>query len=293
MTHTVTRFAPSPTGFLHLGHAYAAIVAYDTAQRNGGRFLLRLEDIDSGRCKREFEKQILADLAWLGLTWDKPVRRQSDHLASYRAALDTLREKGLVYPCFCTRTEINQEIARMGVAPHGPDGPNYPGTCRALPLPERGRLLASGASHAWRLDTGQALQTGGHNALTFHEQGCGPNGETGFITADPARTGDIVLGRKDFGVSYHLAVTMDDHLAGVTLVTRGADLFGATHVQRLLQALLGLDTPRYAHHKLICDDTGRRLAKRDKDKTLKSLRESGAGPQDIRAMLGLTSPANH
>lgn len=293
MNTPVTRFAPSPTGFLHLGHAFAALKAHDKARQKGGRFHLRLEDIDKGRCRPEFEEQILEDLAWLGLTWEEPVRRQSDHLPSYRAGLDALREKGLLYPCFCTRKEIMQEVARMGSAPHGPDGPLYPGTCRALPSSERHRLLASGANHAWRLDIGKALHAVDQTALNFHEEGQGPRGEAGPIAVNPTLFGDIVLGRKDYGVSYHLAVTLDDHMAGITLVTRGEDLFPATHVQRLLQALLGLDTPHYAHHKLICDDSGRRLAKRDKDMTLKSLAESGATPDDIREMLGLTNPASH
>ncbi len=292
MKPTVTPFAPSPTGFLHLGHAYAAIIAHDLARRQGGRFLLRLEDIDKGRCRPEFENQILEDLAWLGLSWDGPVLRQSDRLEAYRAALDKLRAWGLLYPCFCTRKEIITEIARMGSAPHGPDGALYPGACRALPSSRREALLASGAAPAWRLDIGKALSAVNDGNLAFHEEGRGPHGETGLTPVNASLFGDIVLGRKDYGVSYHLAVTLDDHMTGVTLVTRGEDLLPAAHVQRLLQALLGLQTPRYAHHKLICDDSGRRLAKRDKDKTLKSMRRGGATPDDIRKILEVTNPAS-
>ena len=287
----VTRFAPSPTGLLHLGHAYAALVAHDTARQHGGRFILRLEDIDKGRCRQEFETHILDDLTWLGLKWEEPVHRQSDHMASYHARLDTLRRKELIYPCFCTRKEIVQEVKRMGSAPHGPDGPLYPGTCRTLSDSACQKMIASGAVPAWRLNIGKALHAIDHKTLTFHEQGKGPTSESGVITANASLFGDIILGRKDTGVSYHLAVTLDDHKEGITLVTRGEDLFAATHVQRLLQELLQLEIPLYAHHKLIYGADGRRLAKRDKDMTLKELKKSGSTPDDIREMLGLTNPA--
>ncbi len=286
-----TRFAPSPTGLLHIGHAYAAILAHDMARKTGGRFLVRIEDIDAGRCRPEYEKQILDDLRWLGLAWDGPVRRQSEHLALYREALDALTRRGLTYPCFCTRKDIAAEVARLASAPHGAEGPLYPGTCRRLDEKGRARRLAE-ATPAWRLDSARAHAQAARKgaALTFVETGCGPGGESGLITTDPGLLGDIVLGRKDYGVSYHLAVTLDDHAQGVTRVTRGEDLFPSTHVQRLLQALLDLETPRYFHHRLIRDENGRRLAKRDRDRTLVHLRDEGATPHDIRALVGLTNP---
>ena len=282
----VTRFAPSPTGLLHLGTAYSAIVAHDRARDAGGRFILRIEDIDQGRCRPEFEQQILDDLEWLGLTWDEPVRRQSDHMDEYRTELARLTERGLTFPCFCTRKEIEREVAAMPSAPQGPEGPIYPGTCRKLGEADIEARLDAGHSPAIRLaiDKAVAQLT---SSLTFEEHGQGPDGETGPIDVDPRLFGDVVLGRKDVGVSYHLAVTLDDHLQGVTLVTRGEDLFPATHIQRVLQDLLNLAVPAYVHHKLIVDETGRRLAKRDKDMTLVALRDAGATPQDVRAMVGL------
>ena len=286
----VTRFAPSPTGFLHLGHAYAALTAYDTAQRHSGRFLLRIEDIDVSRCRPEFEQAIYADLEWLGVRWEKPVRRQSDHFGDYAVALERLRAMDLLYPCFCTRKEIASEIARAGIAPQaselGPDGPRYPGTCRALPDDIRARRLADGAPYALRLDTGKAIRFVAHD-LTFEERGRGPNGETGIQTARPQDLGDIVLARKGLPASYHLAVVVDDALQGVTLVTRGEDLFPATHIQRLLQTLLKLPEPAYAHHRLILDSAGRKFSKRDSAVTLASLRQAGATPASIRDMIGL------
>ena len=273
-----TRFAPSPTGWLHLGHAFAALFA--AQQADGGRFLIRLEDIDATRARPEYEEAIFEDLAWLGLSWEKPVRRQSDHFEDYRAALSQLEAKELLYPCFCTRREIQDEIARAGNAPQGPDGPLYPGTCRHLDADERQQRLASGAAYALRLDVAKALELL-DAPLTFTELSCGE------MTADPAIFGDVVLARKDTPASYHLAVVVDDALQGITLVTRGEDLLPATHLHRLLQHLLGLPVPRWHHHRLITDETGKRLAKRDDARSLRSLRESGWTPQRVREVIGL------
>jgi len=283
-----TRFAPSPTGYLHLGTAYSALVAERQARDNKGTFLLRIEDIDDGRCRAEFEGQMLDDLGWLGLTWEEPVRRQSEHLDLYRSHLTALIDQGLAYRCFCTRKEIADEVANMPSAPHGPEGALYPGTCKRLSEDAVAAKIALGKPFAWRLDCTAAM-TRLTQPLTFTECGRGPGGETGIQVADPAAFGDIVLGRKDVGVSYHLAVTVDDALQGVTLVTRGEDLFAATSIQRLLQKLLGLDTPDYFHHRLILHESGRRLAKRDQDVTLKALREAGVTPDEIRQRLGLTN----
>jgi glutamyl-Q tRNA(Asp) synthetase len=280
MTNTpaVTRFAPSPTGLLHLGHAYAALFAWRVAREAGGRFLLRIEDIDPGRCRPEHDAAILEDLAWLGLDWDGPVRRQSEHLADYTGALDRLRGMGLVYPCFCTRTDIAREIAAAGHAPHGPDGPLYPGLCRGLGADERAARIAAGEAHAWRLDVAAAAAEAGPLHWTDRSHGT--------IAADPESLGDVVLARKDVATSYHLAVTVDDALQGVTLVTRGEDLFHATHVHRLLQALLDLPVPEWQHHPLLTGPEGRRFAKRDRALTLRALREAGHTPAEVRAMAG-------
>lgn len=283
----ITRFAPSPTGELHLGHAWAALFAHRAASESGGRFLVRMENLDQARCEARYETAILADLAWLGLAWDGPVRRQSDCMSTYHAALDALTARGAVYPCFCTRGDIAREIDAMGAAPQGPDGPLYPGTCRRLSPAERESRLAGGTPHALRLDVAAAMATLGAPQLSFRESGCGPSGEAGQIAVQPALLGDIVLGRKDTGVSYHLAVVVDDADQGISLVTRGDDLFASTHVQRLLQQLLGLPEPRYRHHPLIRDADGRRLAKRDRDQTLAALRTAGVTPGDIRRNLGL------
>jgi len=283
----ITRFAPSPTGELHLGHAWAALFAHRAASESGGRFLVRMENLDQARCEARYETAILADLAWLGLAWDGPVRRQSDCMSTYHAALDALTTRGAVYPCFCTRGDIAREIDAMGAAPQGPDGPLYPGTCRRLSPAERESRLAGGTAHALRLDVAAAMATLGAPQLSFRESGCGPSGEAGQIAVQPALLGDIVLGRKDTGVSYHLAVVVDDADQGISLVTRGDDLFASTHVQRLLQQLLGLPEPRYRHHALIRDAHGRRLAKRDRDQTLAALRTAGVTPGDIRRNLGL------
>ncbi len=280
----VTRFAPSPTGLLHLGSAYSALFAARAAREAGGRFLLRIEDIDRTRCRPEFTAALFEDLAWLGLRWEEPVRVQSEHFDDYRAALARLDAMGLVYPCFCTRSEILAEIAAAGGAPHpadphGADGPLYPGTCRRLSAGERAARLARGDDHAFRLDTAKAAARAG--PLAWHDRARGPQ------TARPELLGDVVLARKDTPTSYHLAVTLDDHLQGVTLVTRGEDLFAATHIHRLLQALLGLAVPGYHHHKLLTGPDGRRFAKRDRALTLRALRESGRTPAEVRAMTGI------
>lgn len=285
MDRHVTRFAPSPTGPLHLGHALAAFTAHELARASGGRFLLRFEDIDGSRCRPQFEAAILADLAWLGLQWDGPVLRQSERMDHYRSRLDELRGRGLLYPCFCTRSDIAAEIARMASAPQGPEGALYPGTCRVLSAAEREERMAAGESYAWRLDVAAAVAALGGQKLGFEERGRGPAGERGVIAVEPALYGDVVLGRKDLGVSYHLAVVLDDHAQGVTLVSRGEDLFAAAHVQRLLQALFGLPAPLYHHHRLVCDESGRRLAKRDRDHALGALRAAGVTAADLRRML--------
>lgn len=270
----VTRFAPSPTGLLHRGHAFSALTAHDTARAAGGRFLLRMEDIDIRRCRPSFEAAILDDLAWLGLVWDGPVRRQSDHLDVYRAALARLRADGLVYRCFRTRTEVLDEIGR---APHGP-APVFVGA--PLPATVEARLLAEDRPHAWRLSlSAAAMRLGGLQGLTFVDE------DAGVISARPDLAGDVVLARKELGVAYHLAVVVDDALQGVTHVIRGADLFEATHVQRLLQALLDLPTPRYRHHPLLLRPDGKRFAKRDQGETLRDLRERGVPPGDLVAAL--------
>ncbi|MCG8696150.1 MAG: tRNA glutamyl-Q(34) synthetase GluQRS [Minwuiales bacterium] len=276
----VTRFAPSPTGALHLGHAYSAFVAFDAAQAAGGRFLLRIEDIDTTRCRPEFEAAILEDLAWLGLTWEQPVRRQSDHFDDYRAALDRLAERDLLYPCFCTRKEIQAATAGKPAAPQGPDGPVYPGTCRGMAAAERDRRIAADEPFALRLDADRAARAVGR-PLTWTDA------EAGEQTCNPAGHGDVVLARKDVPTSYHLSVTVDDALQGVTHVIRGTDLFHATQVHRLLQALLGLPTPAYRHHPLLLDDSGVRLAKRHGSKTLADLRGEGLTPDDVRRRAGL------
>ncbi|HEV2562141.1 MAG TPA: tRNA glutamyl-Q(34) synthetase GluQRS [Rhizomicrobium sp.] len=269
----VTRFAPSPTGLLHLGHAFAAI----TAAEAGERFLLRIEDIDIARCKPEFEAAIYGDLAWLGLDWEQPVLRQSARFEAYRAALDALHAQDLLYPCFCTRKEIAEEIARATGAPHGPEGPLYPGTCRKLSDDVRKARIAAGDSYALRLDVHAAAERAGK--LMFEEK------DRGAIEVDPLLFGDVVLARKEIPASYHLAVVVDDAFQGVTLVTRGNDLFAATHVQRLLQNLLRLPAPAYAHHRLILDEHGKKFSKRDSAVTLRSLRESGVTPEEIRERL--------
>lgn len=279
----ITRFAPSPTGYLHLGHAAAALIAAEAAGQ-GGRVLLRIEDIDPQRCRPAYDAALREDLAWLGFAWDGPVRVQSQHLADYRAVLDRLAGEGLLYPCFCTRADIAREVAAAAHAPHGPDGaPRYPGTCRVRSAAERADRIAAGAPHAWRLDMQAALHRTG--PLTWHEVGVGPQ------ACDAAAFGDVVLGRRDVPGSYHLSVTHDDALQGVTLVTRGEDLRAATAVQRVLQALLAWPTPQYRHHRLLTDETGRRLAKRDAAQTLRMLRAAGLTPAEVRLRaLSASSP---
>lgn len=275
----VTRFAPSPTGYLHLGHAHSALDAWRRAAESGGRFILRLEDIDSGRSKPEFEEAIYEDLAWLGLAWELPVRRQSDHMDDYAAALARLESAGMIYPCFCTRGDIKAEIERMGGAPHpGEGGAIYPGTCRLLTDEQRAERLAAGTEHALRLDMERAINKVG--ALRWHDEG------RGDMAVDAGRHGDVVLARKDIPSSYHLAVTIDDDLQGITLVTRGDDLVSFTDIHRVLQALLGLNVPLYHHHKLLTDNEGRRLAKRDQSITLRAFRAAGRSAEEVRAMAG-------
>ena len=279
-TAEVTRFAPSPTGHLHLGHAYSALKAY-RARGPGGSFLLRIEDIDPGRCRDEFVESIREDLRWLGLGWEEPVRRQSEHMDDYRRATAALERRDLVYPCFCTRSDIRLEIERSGQAPHGPEGPIYPGLCRGLPAAERAAALAAGRPCAMRLDVVRAAAAAG--PLAWRDL------ERGDVAARPERFGDVVLARKDVPTSYHLSVVVDDHLQGVTLVTRGADLAPLTDVHRLLQALLGYEPPEYRHHRLIAGPDGRRFAKRDRAMTIRSLRMSGHSPSDVVAMTGIES----
>jgi glutamyl-Q tRNA(Asp) synthetase len=274
-----TRFAPSPTGFLHLGHAHSALFGWRLAREAGGRFLLRIEDIDPGRCRPEFAEALQEDLAWLGLDWDGEVRVQSRHLPEYGQALDRLAAWGLLYPCFCTRAEIAREVAAAASAPHGPDGPLYPGTCRRLTPEQRAERIARGEPHALRLDMARALALV-PPGLSFCERG------RGRLACDPARFGDAVLARKDAPCSYHLCVTYDDALQGVTLVTRGEDLLPATDLHRLLQSLMSWPEPDYAHHPLLTDTSGRRLAKRDRAATLRDLRASGSSAAELRARAG-------
>ncbi|MFZ5782148.1 MAG: tRNA glutamyl-Q(34) synthetase GluQRS [Pseudomonadota bacterium] len=273
--NVVTRFAPSPTGELHLGSAYSAWTGWHRAREAGGTFLVRIEDIDIRRCRREFETAILDDLRWLGFHWDGPVRRQSEHFADYGRALDRLDARGLVYPCFCSRADIEREIAASGHAPHGPDGPLYPGTCRRLTVQERHDRMAAGQEHCMRLDAGRAAAQAG--PYRFFDE------TLGWIEGQPLLMGDFVIARKDTPTSYHLSVTVDDHLQGITLVTRGVDVLPSTHVHGLLQKLLGYETPLYAHHRLLTDAAGRRFAKRDRDMTIRALRESGMAPDAVVA----------
>jgi glutamyl-Q tRNA(Asp) synthetase len=277
----VTRFAPSPSGLLHLGHAFSALTAWRAAQDAGGRFLLRIEDIDQGRSRPAFEAAICEDLAWLGVTWERPVRRQSEHLESYRAALSGLRDRGLLYRCSLTRRE---RLADIGRAPHGPVPAHHGGP---LAPSQEARCLADGLPFAWRLSVDAARAAlNDFSTLDFFEEGAGPQGEHGLIVAEPGRLGDVILGRKDGAVAYHLAVVLDDALQGVTHLIRGADLFEAAHIQRLLQALLDLPTPTYRHHRLVLDADGRRLSKRDGGSTLAGLRTGGTTPAEVWATFG-------
>ncbi|HET6182335.1 MAG TPA: tRNA glutamyl-Q(34) synthetase GluQRS [Acetobacteraceae bacterium] len=288
MSTTVTRFAPSSTGYLHLGHVRAALFAWSRARAAGGRFLLRIEDIDPARCRPGYATAICEDLRWLGLEWDGPVRVQSAHLAEYWAVLEGLRARGLVYPCFCSRAEIAREIAASAAAPHGPDGaPLYPGTCRALSETERAARIAAGAPYALRLDMGRATAAAGQK-LSYVEEG------EGRIACVPDRFGDVVLGRRDVPASYHVCVTHDDAVQGVTLVTRGEDLRAATDLHRLLQVLMGWPEPAYAHHPMLTDAEGRRLSKRDGALAVRALRAAGCSAAEVRRLAAAdASPAGN
>lgn len=270
----LTRFAPSPTGLLHLGHAYAALRAWEEARSAGGTMLLRLEDIDGTRCREHYEAAIFEDLAWLGLTWPQPVWRQSERMAFYKAALHRLEALRVIYPCFCTRRELSEIDA-----PQGPDGPLYPGTCRGLSPQERTDRLATAAHFSLRLDTTKAARLAGSLKWTDLDRGVQP--------CSPALLGDVVLARKDIATSYHLAVTVDDAAQQITVVTRGDDLFASTHIHRLLQALLGLPVPVWRHHRLVCDENGRRLAKRDDARSIRAYRQAGLSPSEVLRLAGL------
>jgi glutamyl-Q tRNA(Asp) synthetase len=286
----VFRFAPSPNGYLHLGHAFSALLNFDLAREAGGRFLLRIEDIDPARCRSEYEDAIYEDLAWLGIRWDKKVRRQSEHLDDYRKAIDQLSTGGLIYPSFESRAEIARLVAQReadGPWPRDPDGaPLYPGQARELSERERARLIEGGAPYALRLDMAKAIARAG--PLSWSERGeGGDGGEGGQVAATPEAWGDVILARKETPTSYHLSVVVDDALRGVTDVVRGSDLFHATSVHRLLQQLLGLPQPAYRHHRLIRDAAGQKLSKSTQSTGLRELRSQGATPADIRRLLGL------
>lgn len=291
MTQPVFRFAPSPNGQLHLGHAYSALLNASMANDSDGRFLLRMEDIDTARCTPQLEQGIYDDLHWLGLKWEQPVRRQSEHFGEYRNALTKLADKGLVYPAFLSRTEVREQIGEAHANgedwPSDPDGtPLYPQSERELSEKEQTKRIVSGAPYAWRLNMEKALVAAGAT-LFWNESGIGPNGETGRLAADPTLWGDVVIARKDTPTSYHLSVVIDDALQGITHIVRGRDLFHATSVHRLLQKLLDLPEPLYHHHDLVLGDDGLKLSKSRKDTALASLREQGFTPDDIRARLSL------
>ena len=289
MPPPVFRFAPSPNGYLHLGHAFSALLNFDLAQRTDGRFLLRIEDIDTTRCKPEFEAAIYEDLAWLGIAWELPVRRQSEHLAEYRKAIEKLSAQGLLYPSFESRAEIAELVSQREMNarwPHDPDGaPLYPGAAKLLSPDERARLLESGAPYALRLDIALACARAGE--LTWIEHGEGPDGETGTVAARPQAWGDVILARKETPTSYHLSVVLDDSLQGVTEVVRGQDLFWSSSVHRLLQRLLGLPQPAYRHHRLVLDGAGQKLSKSTEATGLRELRAGGSTPADIRRLVDL------
>jgi glutamyl-Q tRNA(Asp) synthetase len=289
MSAPVFRFAPSPNGYLHVGHALSALINFDMARAVGGRLLLRIEDIDRTRCRPEYEAAIHEDLAWLGIAWEEPVRRQSEHFDDYRVALAQLEAQGLVYASFESRAEIAALVAEReakGPWPRDPDGaPLYPGSATTLSTAERQRRMEAGGAYALRLDMAAALKRTG--ALDWTETGAGPGGESGTVTAAPAAWGDIVLARKETPTSYHLSVVVDDALQGVSQVVRGQDLFWSTSVHRLLQALLGLPAPTYYHHRLVLDADGRKLSKSTQATALRMLHQGGATPADIRKMVGL------
>ena len=273
----VTRFAPSPTGFLHLGHVHAAWIAWHSARQAAGRFLVRLEDIDPARCRPAFAAAALEDLAWLGLHWDGEVRVQSAHFSAFQGVLEGLEERRLVYPCFCSRAAVAREVAAAGAAPHGAEGPVYPGTCRGMPDRQRVERLGRGDPHAWRLDMAAALRSVDGAALGFREHGA-------WVAADPSRFGDVVLGRRDVPASFHLCVAHDDAAQGVTLVTRAEDLLPATHLHVLLQRLMGWNTPDYAHHRLIAGTDGSRLSKRGRAAAVRDLRAGGVSAAEVLGM---------
>jgi glutamyl-Q tRNA(Asp) synthetase len=293
MTRPVFRFAPSPNGRLHLGHALSALLNFDMARAAGGRFLLRIEDIDTARCRPEFEAGIREDLAWLGIAWEEPVRRQSDHFDDYRAAIARLDALGLVTPSFATRREVAAAAAAAEAAglpvPTDPEGaPRFPGDAAILSAEEAALRRGAGEPAALRLATRRAVEHVGET-LTWTETGEGPAGETGRVVAIPGWWGDVVLARKETPTSYHLSVVVDDAVQGVTHVVRGRDLFHATSIHRLLQALLGYPAPLYHHHRLVTDASGRKLAKSSRDTSLAELRAAGATPADIRRLVGLAA----
>jgi len=291
MTQPVFRFAPSPNGHLHLGHALSALLNFDMARQSSGRFLLRMEDIDSARCRPEFEAAIYDDLAWLGLEWEQPVRRQSAHFGEYRKALEALDARRLTFPAFESRAEIARMVADRDVRerwPRDPDGvPVYPGAARQMRHDDRQARIAAGEAYAIRLDMERAMEWTG--PLRWTETGAGPHGETGEMIADPAAWGDVIVGRKETPTSYHLSVVLDDALQGVTHAVRGRDLFWATSVHRLLQSLLDLPEPVYHHHRLMLDNEGRKLSKSTQSTGLRELRMAGATPADIRRLVGLAA----
>jgi glutamyl-Q tRNA(Asp) synthetase len=282
----ITRFAPSPTGLLHLGHAYSALFSEKQARISGGQFLLRIEDIDTIRTKPEFEDAIIEDLTWLGLKWDGKIRRQSDHFDEYEKIIKQLKERNLIYPCYCSRKEIRAEIHNANLAPHdtfsGLQGPIYPGTCRSLTEKQSREKSDQGHSFALRLNSTLAMQIANKSSgpLIWNDL------EKGNVLASLDHLGDVVLARKETPASYHLAVTLDDHLQGITLVTRGLDLFPSTHVHRVLQALLKLNTPTYYHHHLLKGADGRRFAKRNNSVAIRSLRGEGKTPGEVRLLAG-------
>ncbi|WOH67045.1 tRNA glutamyl-Q(34) synthetase GluQRS [Bradyrhizobium sp. BWA-3-5] len=290
MPPPVFRFAPSPNGYLHLGHAYSALLNFDLAHQTGGRFLLRIEDIDGTRCRPEFEAAIYEDLAWLGISWETPVRRQSEHFARYRDAVEQLSAMGLVYPSFESRAEIARLVAERETGapwPRDPDGaPLYPGAAKSLSAQERSRLIGQGVPYALRLDMAAALARANH--LTWNERGEGPDRETGVVSARPEPWGDVILARKETPTSYHLSVVIDDALQGVTDVVRGRDLFWSTSVHVLLQHLLGIPQPAYRHHRLVEDASGQKLSKSTKATGLRELRKQDVTPTEIRRLVGLS-----
>ena len=289
MAPPVFRFAPSPNGLLHLGHAYSALLNFDRARETGGRLLLRIEDIDATRCRPEYETAIYEDLAWLGIAWETPVRRQSEHLDAYRTALDRLSALGLVYPAFESRAEIARLVKAReadGPWPRDPDGvPLYPGAARSLSADERDRLIDTGAPYALRLDMAAACRRA--VGLSWNELGEGPDGERGVVPARPEAWGDVIVARKKTPTSYHLSVVVDDALQDISEIVRGQDLFHATSVHRLLQVLLHLPEPVYRHHGLLRDERGRKLSKSTSSTGLRELRAGGATPAGIRRLVGL------